>query len=191
LTELVRRLGLRDWIMQYSDGKADAALVERWINIPRNRGMIHFYDPDLLQRNGASTFLCEGNETSIQSVFGCEPVRKTAFDLGVATSHELIRSNDQPQLRPTILPKPPPSGYASIDDINKVPLNLEQGLDQYRSFLSSGLPRAFAVSPDRRHWGWHFGTYDSLERALTLCAHDAQQACQLYAVDEDVVWYPR
>ena len=32
--DLVRRYGLRDWIIKYSDGKADPALVERWINIP-------------------------------------------------------------------------------------------------------------------------------------------------------------
>jgi hypothetical protein len=191
LPELVRRLGLKDWIIQYSDGKADPALVERWINIPRSRGMIHFYDPDLLRRNDASTFLCEGDEASMQSVFGCEPIRRSAFDLGIVTSHELITSNDQQQLRAKMPPRPPASGYASIDDIGKVPLDTEQSLNQYRSFLSARLPRAFAVSPDHRHSAWHFGTYDSMERALTLCAQYAQQVCQLYAVDEDVVWDPR
>jgi len=40
---LVRQYGLRDWIIKYSDGKADPALVERWINIPssRCRGVHH------------------------------------------------------------------------------------------------------------------------------------------------------
>ena len=42
---LVRQYGLRDWIIKYSDGKADPALVERWINIPSSRGMIHFFHP--------------------------------------------------------------------------------------------------------------------------------------------------
>jgi len=32
--DLVRQLGLREWIMRHSDGKADPQLVERWINIP-------------------------------------------------------------------------------------------------------------------------------------------------------------
>ena len=31
---LMAQYGLRDWIIKYSDGKADANLVERWINIP-------------------------------------------------------------------------------------------------------------------------------------------------------------
>jgi hypothetical protein len=45
---LVRQYGLRDWIIKYSDGKADPALVERWINIPSSRGMIHFFHPGWL-----------------------------------------------------------------------------------------------------------------------------------------------
>ena len=40
---LVRRYGLRDWIIKHSDGKADPVLVERWINLPYGRGMIHFF----------------------------------------------------------------------------------------------------------------------------------------------------
>jgi hypothetical protein len=32
--EAVARRGLKSWIIKYSDGKADPALVERWINIP-------------------------------------------------------------------------------------------------------------------------------------------------------------
>jgi hypothetical protein len=41
----VTELHLKEWIVRYSDGKADPALVERWINIPRGIGLIHFYDP--------------------------------------------------------------------------------------------------------------------------------------------------
>src|SRR5262249_12027349 len=52
--ETVRRLGLRDRILKYSDGKGDPALVDRWINIPRSGGMIHFYNPAVLNRRGVS-----------------------------------------------------------------------------------------------------------------------------------------
>src|SRR5215831_6784320 len=41
---LVRQYGLRDWLINYN-GKADSLLVERWINIPYSRGMIHFFHP--------------------------------------------------------------------------------------------------------------------------------------------------
>lgn len=93
-TAKVRQYALRDWIIKYSDGKADASLVERWINIPRSRGMIHFFHPGLVNRAGASTFMCQGDEPS-GSVFACEPVTKTALDLGILTSLELVHSADR------------------------------------------------------------------------------------------------
>jgi hypothetical protein len=89
--DLVRQYGLRDWIIKYSDGKADPALVERWINIPSSRGMIHFFHPGLVNRAGASTFMCQGDESS-GSVFACEPIGKTALDLGIL---DIVHSADR------------------------------------------------------------------------------------------------
>jgi hypothetical protein len=92
--KLVRQYGLRDWIIKYSDSKADPALVERWINIPYSRGMIHFYHSGLVRRAGTSTFICQGDE-SPRSIFDCEPVNKTAVDLGIVTSLDLVHSADR------------------------------------------------------------------------------------------------
>jgi hypothetical protein len=92
--DLVRQYGLRDWIIKYSDGKADPALVDRWINIPSSRGMIHFFHPGLVNRAGASTFMCQGDESS-GSVFACEPIGKTALDLGIITSLDIVHSADR------------------------------------------------------------------------------------------------
>jgi hypothetical protein len=91
---LVRQYGLRDWIITYSDGKADPALVERWINVPNSRGMIHFFHPGLVNRDGVSTFMCEGDEGQ-RSVFACEPIAKTALDLGIITSLDLVHCADR------------------------------------------------------------------------------------------------
>jgi hypothetical protein len=87
----VRQYGLRDWSIRYSDGKADPALVERWINIPYSRGMIHFFHPGLV---GVSTFMCQGDEGQ-RSVFACEPIAKTALDLGIVTSLNLVHCADR------------------------------------------------------------------------------------------------
>ena len=95
---LVSRYGLRDWIIKYSDGKADLQLVERWINIPYSRGMIYFFDSALVSRDGASTFLCQGDEPT-RVAFACEPIAKTALDLGVVTSLEIVHSADQAEIR--------------------------------------------------------------------------------------------
>jgi hypothetical protein len=91
---LVRQYGLRDWIIKFSDGKADPALVERWINIPYSRGMIHFFHPGPVKPAGVSTFMCQGDE-SPGSVFACEPIGKTALDLGIITSLDTVHSADR------------------------------------------------------------------------------------------------
>ena len=91
--DLVRKYSLRDWIIKYSDGKADPLLVERWINIPYSRGMIHFFHPGLVKRAGVSTFISQGDE-SPPTIFDCEPVAKTALDLGIITSLDTVHSAD-------------------------------------------------------------------------------------------------
>jgi hypothetical protein len=90
----VRQFGLRAWIIKYSDGKADPSVVERWINIPYSRGMIHFVHPGLVSRAGVSTIMCQG-DGSPRSVFACEPIAKTAIDLGIITSLDLVHSADR------------------------------------------------------------------------------------------------
>jgi len=97
--ELVRRRGLKDWIVKHSDGKADVALVERWIAIPLSTGMAHFYHPGFFRRDGASTFLCQGYEGGGHPSVACEAIPATALDLGIVTSLERISSNDRAELQ--------------------------------------------------------------------------------------------
>jgi hypothetical protein len=98
---LVSQYGLGNRIIRYSDGKADPQLVERWINIPYSRGMIHFFHPALLKRAGVSTFMCQGDEPT-GLVFACEAIGKTGLDLGVVTSLEIVHSADQAEIRAAI-----------------------------------------------------------------------------------------
>jgi hypothetical protein len=186
---LVNALHLKDWIIRYSDGKADEELVERWINIPRGRGLIHFYNPALVNIDGYSTFMCQGTELDHRQIFDCERIGKTALDLGIATSLTLARSHDQQQIRATILAIPPPSGYAMVSDDSKLPLIGEAARQEYRRFLSAPSPKAFAVSPSGHAWAWNSSLVpDAAWRALARCAEKANAQCQLYAVDDAVVW---
>ena len=91
----VSKLHLRDWIIRFSDGKADLPLIERWIRIPRAAGMIHFYNPALVNIHGYSTFMCQGTEPNHPSPFYCERIAKNALDLGIVTSLTLVRSHDR------------------------------------------------------------------------------------------------
>jgi hypothetical protein len=185
--ESVERRGLKSWIIKYSDGKADPALVERWINIPLCIGMAHFYHPELLKRGGVSTFMCQGDEPVAQSVIGCEPIHKTALDLGVVTSLEIVKSQDQAEMRALLPKRPKATGFAAIEDSSKVPLHDAAARQGYQRFLAAGLPRAFAISP-KGSWSFKAGGFDAISLALSHCAQFAKQACKLYAVDDDVVW---
>jgi hypothetical protein len=186
--QLVAQFHLKEWLIKYSDGKADPALIDRWIAIPINIGMIHFYHPGLF-KEGSSTFLCQGTEKMAQAVLGCcEPIHKTALELGIVTSLQIHRSNDQEEIKRRIPPRPKASNFAAIEDARKVPLLNQTGLDEYQRFLAAGLPRAFAISADRTNWAWNAGTFDAIPTALRRCADRAHLTCWLYAVDNDIVW---
>jgi hypothetical protein len=97
-SQRVRDFGLKDWIVRHSDGKADPDLVERWVNIPVSVGLIHFFPGQIARERGASVFLCEYGPVA-GSVFACEPIGRSAMDLGIATSAELLQSKDREALR--------------------------------------------------------------------------------------------
>jgi hypothetical protein len=184
----VASFGLKDWIIRYSDGKADPALVERWIAIPVNRGMIHFYHPGLVRRNGVSTFMCQAQNPPGTTWFDCEPIAKTALDLGIITSLDIISSNDFVAARRSLPQTPAPSGYAAVQDWQKVPLTRQDGQQDYTKFLFAASPRGFAISQDHNHWAWFSGFPEAPVKALVRCAERAGQACSLYAMDDVVVW---
>jgi hypothetical protein len=98
-TELMQKTGLRDWIIKFLDGKADVALVDRWVNIPKNNGMAHFFNPALVKHGGASAFFCSGDEPRAGRPFSCEAIPRTALEQGVSTATDIIQSRDQAELR--------------------------------------------------------------------------------------------
>lgn len=84
---------------------------------------------------------------------------------------------------------PPASGFAAIDDATRLPL-VRQDVKEtgYARFLSLDLPRAIAIGP-KGEWAFFSGDH-AMQRALERCAQTARTACQLYAVDDQVVWRP-
>ena len=184
----VNSFGLKDWIIKHSDGKADPDLVERWINIPVNIGMIHFYHPQLAQEKKAATFFCERGPIPGMGIFGCEPINKNALDLGVVTTLEMMKSNDQEELRASLPRIPPKTAYARIDDLDKVPLKSEKGLTEYKRYLQAPPPKAFAIAPDKTSWAWQSGNIEAINAALSKCAERSRKPCSLYAVDNEIVW---
>jgi len=193
--ELVKEYDLLNWTIKYSDGKADPALVERWVNIPFNSGMIHFYDPALYVRDGVSTFMCQGTETMARAVLGCEPIAKTALDLGIVTSLDIAKSNDQTEVRAKLPRLPKPSGYATLYDFQKLPMAAFGSTAAassiralYLRFLDEPLPRAFAIRTDIGAATFISGNPQAATLALRQCSENYHGPCLLYAIDYDVVW---
>ncbi|WP_321931026.1 alpha/beta hydrolase family protein [Paraburkholderia guartelaensis] len=80
---------------------------------------------------------------------------------------------------------PPPTNFASLQDVSAVPYLHTDGRQAYTRYLSARRPRAFAIARDGG-WGQASGI-DSITAALVQCA-DGHEECRIYSVDGDVVW---
>ncbi len=186
--QLVQRAGLKNWIIEHSDGKADPDLVERWINIPVNNGFIHFFPPWITEERKSATFFCERGPIPGVGIFGCVPIGKNAVDLGVITSLQTIASLDQAELRASFPKIPPKTAYARIDDFDRLPVRSPQALAEYKRYLTAVPPKAFAIAPGESVFAWMAGSLEAINGALARCAERAGKPCRFYAVDSDVVW---
>ncbi|WP_151631961.1 dienelactone hydrolase family protein [Noviherbaspirillum aerium] len=81
----------------------------------------------------------------------------------------------------------PKTEFATIDNVEAIPYLRGSAREQYRTFLSKSLPRAFAVSPTGA-WSWAEDGDDPAAQALADCQKNSSQPCRLYAVDDRVVW---
>ncbi|WP_145613365.1 alpha/beta hydrolase family protein [Nitrospirillum amazonense] len=96
----------------------------------------------------------------------------------------LPSQNLHPEYLPT--PFPPASGYAAATDVDAVPYLNDKGRELYRQFLTKPLPRAFILAPHGFSGAFDQG-FDPIARGLDAC-RKVTEGCQLYAVDNDVVW---
>lgn len=114
------------------------------------------------------TFLCNGDEPKRPS--GCEKLPQTALDMGIITS----LGNDVPEA-----------------ELDKLPITSKQGRAEYKRYVETTLPKAFAISPDKSRFAWRStaqGTTEATNLTLARCAELAGEPCHLYAVNNDVVW---
>ena len=83
---------------------------------------------------------------------------------------------------------PPPSGHASVQDLDKLPLRSARAHQGYQAWLQADGPKAFAIHAGKGQWSSAWGGERPYARALANCERQAQEPCRLYAVDDDVVW---
>jgi hypothetical protein len=87
-----------------------------------------------------------------------------------------------------------PNPVAKLNDVAAVPWVSDNCRQRYQQWLQSALPRGFAIG-DSGNCGFSSGTTvtndlpsDPAERALTICQRANRGICQLYAMDNDVVF---
>jgi hypothetical protein len=187
-TANILSLGMLDWVLKYTDHKADPTLVRQWTQIELSRGMVAFLHPSAAQTLPSSSYFCVGTER--QRPLGCPSLETDALSQGIITETQWLPSPDQQSLSRIAVSAPPASGYAELDDLQKLPLLSAAARENYRRFLASPHPRAFVIAPEKRQWVWHSGSADSPEIALQRCQAKALEPCQLYAVDNTVVYTP-
>lgn len=82
------------------------------------------------------------------------------------------------------------SHYAVIENVAAVPFVSQGGRSAYQEFLKKSHPRAFAIALNGA-WSWAEEGDDPANRALEACEKRSKKSCQLYALDNDVVWQAR
>ena len=86
------------------------------------------------------------------------------------------------------LAAPPASGFATLADLERVPVRTDRARAGYQTWLAAESPRAFAIHPTQGSWAAAAGGERPIARALANCARFAKAPCRLYAVDDAVVW---
>jgi hypothetical protein len=185
--QAVEKNDLVRWTFKYTDGKVDRKLLQRWIAIERRAGDARFYPASVSAYWKDASFLCQGTESARPTL--CERLNTSALAQGIVTTSALYSSPDA-----ATLPfkqreaKHPTTTHAALSDASKLPGASNAARRDYGQFLASALPRAFAVSANGTQWAWNARDGKSPERALERCQAKAKSPCQLYAVDERVVF---
>ncbi len=86
------RMGyLKDWIIKYSDGKANPDLVEQWVHIANHHGYAAFYHRDATILPGTQkVLLCQGTEDRKKRQEQCaKPAMGDALANGIVTTWDI------------------------------------------------------------------------------------------------------
>ncbi len=189
-TQAVVKDDLALWTIKYTDGKVDPKLLQRWSAIERRAGDARFYPASVTAFWKDASFLCDGTESSKPT--RCERLGTTALAQGIVTTDQRYSSVDAASLPfKKREAKYPSTTFAALTDSGKLPRASAALRNDYAQFIASRLPRAFAMSTNGKNWAWNANDVKSAERAIERCERKANARCQLYAVDERVVFQKR
>lgn len=86
---------LKAWVIKYSDGKANPALVEQWVNLENHSGFAYFYHPQSnLEAGSQRVMICQGGEDPKSRLQQCaKPELGDAIANGILTTLEIVKLN--------------------------------------------------------------------------------------------------
>jgi dienelactone hydrolase len=126
-----------------------------------------------------------GNTNGMWASGGFDPARSAMQQCWKLSQYCQLYAVDNTVVWPRQESAPPPTHFASLQDVNAVPWLRAAGRQAYTRYLATTRPRAFAIAPDGA-WGQASGV-DSINEALVQCA-GGHEGCRVYSVDGDVVW---
>ena len=109
-----------------------------------------------------------------------EPTKKFMESVGLPTQVKFAIDS---------YPRPQKTEFAGLDRADAIPYIRAESRSAYEKFLSSAKPRGFAISKDGSY-AWASEGPDPLAAAIFNCQQRAKSQCELYAVDDDIVWSP-
>ncbi|MEM5405710.1 hypothetical protein [Paraburkholderia unamae] len=129
-----------------------------------------------------------GSTSGMWASGGFDPVRSAMRQCWRVSQYCQLYAVDNTVVWPRQESAPPPTNFASLQDVNAVPWLHADGRQAYTRYLAATRPRAFAIARDGG-WGQASGI-DSINAALVQCAKGHEE-CRIYSVDGDVVWAAR
>lgn len=188
----VKKEDLAGWTTKFTDGKVDAKLMQRWINIGRLAGDVRFYPDAVAARFTQPTVLCQGTESARPQQ--CEKIATQALAQGIVTTNTMYSSPDALSLPYKFLErKYPTTNYAVLSQTDRLPVRNPRAKRDFEQFKNAALPRAFAVSANGLNWSWSANDALAPDVALARCkakggGTTTGTKCVLYALDERVVY---
>lgn len=153
------------------------------------------FGPDLAMRLHAAFELAGGHGTLVE--FG--PFKRDSHGMLASRDGEKVWQADTEKFLAQVgmphkvlydIPPPPmpaKTDFAALDDVDAVPHMTEAGRRAYRDYLTKLSPRAFALSTGGS-WTWAEEGEDPAGRALATCNARSVEPCQLYSMDDHIVW---
>ena len=131
-------------------------------------------------------FLISPTGAAFEHYGDLDPIREAFAQCGKAKQVCAVYAADDDVVWTPPPGRASPSRYAPIGDVASVPYLNDAGRELYQRFLAHTGPRALAISPNGSAYAWYGGA-KAWEMAWLDCRQH-QARCELYAVDDDVVW---